>query len=140
MKARIATLEAQRVELRSALDRLGNLPIPAADDGAGRAASNAALEAGTQASSHPGTDPANQEGSAVVPTATLRHARAQFEYLARECVRRGDVATQVMCELGAYTLELALKEGDSADQSPAGKIALSILEPDRASSVVADTA
>ena len=80
LKSRIATLEAKRVELRSALDRLGHLQIPAA-------ASNGAPEAETRASSNPGTDPANQEGSAVVPLATLRHARAQFEYLARECVR-----------------------------------------------------
>ncbi len=133
LKSRIATLEAKRVELRSALDRLGHLEIPAA-------ASNGALEAETRASANPGTDPANPEGSAVVPLATLRHARAQFEYLARECLSRGDVATQVMCELGAYTLQLALKEGDRADPPPAGKIALSILEPDQASSVVADNA
>lgn len=141
MKARIATLEAQRVELRSALDRLSHPQIPAGPDaGAGRGPSNGALEAQTRASSNPGTDPANKESSAVVPMATLRHARAQFEYLARECIRRGDVATQVMCELGAYTLDLALKESDRADQSPAGQIALSILEPDQASPVAADTA
>ena len=93
----------------------------------------------SRASSNPGTEPANQEDSALVPVATLRHARAQFEYLARESIRHGDVATQVMCELGAYSLELALKEGDRADDSPAGKIALSILGPGQASSVVADT-
>jgi hypothetical protein len=44
----------------------------------------------------------------VVPKETLRQARAQFEFLARECIRRGDVATQAMCELGAHSIDLAL--------------------------------
>ncbi len=44
----------------------------------------------------------------MVPKETLRQARAQFEFLARECVRRGDVATQAMCELGAHSIDLAL--------------------------------
>jgi len=139
LKSRIAALEAKRVELRSALDRLGNPQVPPAgpDDGAARAASS---EAGMRAP-NPGTDPAGQEGHALVPVATLRHARAQFEYLARESIRRGDVATQVMCELGAYTLELALREdGLAEDSPPAGKLALSILAPDQAASVVSDTA
>jgi hypothetical protein len=128
-KARIDTLESKRAELRTALERLSALqPAAGHADGAGQPVSNGALDAATNASSHPGgSDTA--EGTSVVPTATLRHARAQFEYLARESIRRGDVATQVMCELGAYTLELALKGGEKADHSPAGEIALSILEP-----------
>jgi chromosome segregation ATPase len=117
LKARIAALEATRAELRSAL-RLSDLGIAATGSGDG---------------------PAPKEDSALVPTATLRHARAQFEYLARESVRRGDVATQVMCELGAHTLELALKEGERTGHSTAGQIALSILEPGQAASVVSDT-
>jgi chromosome segregation ATPase len=118
MKTRIATLEAQRLELRSALDRLSDLQTSAA-------APDQAAPSHSIAAGHPVSD----EDSAVVPTATLRHARAQFEYLARESLRRGDVATQVMCELSAHTLELALKEAERADYSPAGRIALSILEP-----------
>jgi chromosome segregation ATPase len=140
MKARIATLEAQRVELRSALDRIGNLQVaPASQDETERPDSNVQSEAGTRAPSHPDRNSTRQEGSVVVPTATLAHARAQFEYLAKESSRRGDVATQVMCELSAHTMEIALNEAERAEHSPAGRIALSILEPDRTASVVSDT-
>jgi hypothetical protein len=70
--------------------------------------------------------PADQ-ASAVVPKETLRQARAQFEFLARESIRRGDIATQAMCELGAHTLQLALAADESADASPISQMALSIL-------------
>ena len=65
--------------------------------------------------------------SAVVPKETLRQARAQFEFLAKECLRRGDVATQAMCELGAHAMQLALAGDESADASPIGRMALNIL-------------
>ena len=39
----------------------------------------------------------------------------------------GDVASQVMCELGAFTMELALGSGRKADPLPVGDVALSIL-------------
>ena len=67
------------------------------------------------------------DASAIVPKETLRQARAQFEFLAKECLRRGDVATQAMCELGAHTMQLALAADESADASPIGRMALSIL-------------
>ena len=63
----------------------------------------------------------------VVPRATLRQARSQFEYLAHEFTGAGDVASQVMCELGAFTMDLALGSGRKADPLPVGDVALSIL-------------
>ena len=65
--------------------------------------------------------------SAIVPRETLRQARAQFEFLAKECVRRGDVATQAMCELGAHTMDQALVTGETTQPSPVGEVALSII-------------
>ena len=118
MKARISALEAQLVELRAALDRLGDLQAQAASP-------DHPAPAHSIAAAHPGPD----EDSAVVPIATLRHARAQFEYLAKESIRRGDVATQVMCELSAHTLERVLLQVSRAEHPSAGDIALSILEP-----------
>ena len=99
MQARISALETQRVELRAALDRIGDA------DAGGKPRSFGAL------AFHRCVDPEPDENSALVPIATLRHARAQFEYLAQESIRRGDVATQVMCELSAHTLERVLQRG-----------------------------
>jgi hypothetical protein len=62
----------------------------------------------------------------VVPKETLRQARAQFEFLARECIRRGDVATQAMCELGAHSIDLALV---GEHHPPSAGEALDILGP-----------
>ena len=67
------------------------------------------------------------ENNAVVPKTTLLQARAQFEYLAREFVPLGDIASQVMCELGAYTMDLALIGGQPTNQLPVGVVARSIL-------------
>ena len=76
----------------------------------------------------------------VVPRATLRQARSQFEYLANEFTGAGDVASQVMCELGAFTMELALGSGRKADPHPVGDVALSILaSPGSAAPVGAET-
>jgi hypothetical protein len=44
---------------------------------------------------------------ALVPISTLRHAEAQFGALARNA---GDIISQVMCEIGASTLEGAMVE------------------------------
>jgi hypothetical protein len=118
MKARIAALEEQRAELRAALDRISDLQTHAASP-------DPPAPAHSIAAAHP----APGEDSALVPTATLRHARAQFEYLAKESLRRGDVATQVMCELSAHTLERVLLQASRAEPSSAGDIAMSILEP-----------
>jgi DNA repair exonuclease SbcCD ATPase subunit len=118
MKARISALETQRVELRAALDRISDLQTQAASP-------DHPAPAHSIAAAYPAPD----GDSAVVPIATLRHARAQFEYLAKESIRRGDVATQVMCELSAHTLERVLLQASRAEHSSAGEIALSILEP-----------
>jgi chromosome segregation ATPase len=100
-------LEAKRVELRSAFERISQL----------RAEPAAPVQ---------DQDSRRDENHAVVPKETLRQARAQFEFLARECLRRGDVATQAMCELGAHSLDLAL----AGEQHPASVgEALSILGP-----------
>jgi len=100
-------LEANRVELRSAFERISQLRVEPAAPVQGR-------------------DSLLEESSTVVPKETLRQARAQFEFLARECLRRGDVATQAMCELGAHSLDLALV----GEQHPASVgEALSILGP-----------
>jgi hypothetical protein len=65
----------------------------------------------------------------VVPKETLRQARAQFEFLAKECIRRGDVATQAMCELGAHSIDQALVAGETTHSSGVGEMARSILGP-----------
>ncbi len=65
----------------------------------------------------------------MVPKDTLRQARAQFEYLAREFIPLGDIASQVMCELGAYTMDLALVGDQPTDHLPVGEVARSILAP-----------
>jgi hypothetical protein len=59
----------------------------------------------------------------------LRQVRAQFEYLAREFMPRGDIASQVMCELGAYTMDLALLAGREDNHLSVGEVARSILAP-----------
>jgi hypothetical protein len=132
LKAKVASLEAKRAELRSAFERISDLknPTNVHRDGADPlAARKPGLEAEANAiPAQPGDrDPALQESDAVVPKATLRQARAQFEYLAKECIPRGDIASQVMCELGAYTMDLALVAGQQTGDLPAGEVVLSIL-------------
>jgi chromosome segregation ATPase len=107
LNANAEELEAKRVELRSAFERINQLRVEPA--------------APVQEQ-----DSLRDENSAVVPKETLRQARAQFEFLARECVRRGDVATQAMCELGAHSIDLAL----AGEQHPSAMgEALNILGP-----------
>jgi len=69
------------------------------------------------------------EANAVVPKTTLRQARAQFEYLAKEFIPLGDIASQVMCELGAYTMDLALTAGQKIDHFPVDEVAFRLLAP-----------
>jgi chromosome segregation ATPase len=85
----VEALEAKRVELRSAFERISPLGVQPPAPGQGQ-------------------DSSLEENSTMVPKETLRQARAQFEFLARECLRRGDVATQAMCELGAHSIDMAL--------------------------------
>ena len=65
----------------------------------------------------------------MVPKTTLRQARAQFEYLAKEFIPLGDIASQVMCELGAYTMDLALTAGQKTDHFPVDEVAFRLLAP-----------
>ena len=129
---KIVALEAKRAEIRSAFDRISELRNQTNEyhGGAERAV---AAEAGPEpAPSSPSTQsgaPVSSVGetNAVVPKATLRQARAQFEYLAHEFTGVGDVASQVMCELGAFTMDAALGGGREADPLPVGEVAMSIL-------------
>jgi chromosome segregation ATPase len=140
LRAKVAALEAKRAELRAAFDRISELRNQTVErqGGASRADSE---KPGPEAEANPlpaqpgDRNPAAAETSAVVPKTTLRQARAQFEYLARECIPREDIASQVMCELGAYTMDLALIADRQTDHSPVGEVALSIL----ALPAVADT-
>jgi hypothetical protein len=134
LRAKVAELEAKRVELRSAFDRIGDLrnQTNGHQVGAGRAIPGKAgleAEAAPLAAPRGDRDPAVADTDAVVPKTTLRQARAQFEYLAREFIPLGDIASQVMCELGAYTMDLALVAGQQPGDSPVGEVARSILAP-----------
>jgi hypothetical protein len=134
LKEKVAALEAKRTELRSAFDRISHLRNQAIEPQDRAEASSAAkpgsgTEAGPPAAARRGQVRAAGEADAVVPKTTLLQARAQFEYLAREFIPLGDIASQVMCELGAYTMDLALVAGQSTDHLPVGEVARNILAP-----------
>ena len=123
LRTKVASLEAKRLELRSAFDRLGSLRDQTTDHSAVAAPLIPAM---------PGLEAryaAVGESNAVVPKTTLRQARAQFEYLAKEFIPLGDIASQVMCELGAYTMDLALIASQQSDHLPVGEVARRILAP-----------
>jgi peptidoglycan hydrolase CwlO-like protein len=122
LKEKVSALEAKRVELRSAFDRINTLRNQTIMPEAGAQAIPLRLPP-------TGQEAAGGETSAVVPITTLRQARAQFEYLAREFIPLGDIASQVMCELGAYTMDMALIGGQPNDHLPVGEVARSILAP-----------
>jgi cell division septum initiation protein DivIVA len=133
LKAQVSALEAKRAELRSTFDRISYLHQGGAEGGVAARPETAT----SLLSAQPGDrDFSIGETNAVVPKTTLRQARAQFEYLAKEFVPLGDIASQVMCELGAYTMDLALISGERADHSPIGDVARSILSPSGSASVV----
>jgi hypothetical protein len=132
LQAKVASLESKRAELRSAFERISDLrnqTIKQHDgaEGSVPARPGPEADANTEYAQSGDRNPLVGEANAVVPKVTLRQARAQFEYLARECIPRGDIASQVMCELGAYTMDLALSVGLKADQSPVGAVALNVL-------------
>jgi hypothetical protein len=132
LQVKVDHLEAKRFELRSALERISDLrnqAIKPYDGAEGSVAATPRPEAGANLEYTQPDDrnPVVGEANAVVPKATLRQARAQFEYLARECILRGDIASHVMCELGAYTLDLALSVRRKTGQLPVGAVALDIL-------------
>jgi len=127
LQQRIEALEAKREELRLSFDRISQLGVAAAEE---RADAPGGLPAQSRdRDATPQKPLEHNENIAVVPKETLRQARAQFEFLARECVRRGDVATQAMCELGAHTMEQALVAEETTHSSPVDEVALSILGP-----------
>lgn len=105
LREQVGVLEVKRAELRSTFERISQLS--AEPDGE----ANSPIE----------------DANTIVPKETLRQARAQFEFLAKECLRRGDVATQAMCELGAHAMQLALDGDERAEASPIGRMALNIL-------------
>jgi hypothetical protein len=138
LRAKVAGLEAKRTELRAAFNRISdfrNQTVDRQDD-----AESSSPDHGREAKAQPGGDNVHGETSTIVPRAVLHQARAQFEYLARECIRRGDIASQVMCELGAHTVHRALIAGAEADHLPVGEVALGILASSGPSSAaVAET-
>ena len=119
LRGQIETLEAKRAELRSSFERISQLRVEPEQ----QALDGFDLAPAVSGDRHLLTD----RTSAVVPKETLRQARAQFAFLAEECIRRGDVATQAMCELGAHSMQQALIADEGADASPIGQMALSIL-------------
>ena len=121
LKEKVASLETKRIELRSAFDRINALRNQTIAPHAGAEA--VLLQAPRNGQEVTG------DANAVVPKTTLRQARAQFEYLAREFIPLGDIASQVMCELGAYTMDMALIGGQPNDHLPVGEVARSILAP-----------
>lgn len=143
LKAKVAGLEAQRTELRSTFERINNLrTIEHQGNPDHSFVEKLELEAeGNPFLAQPDdADPSASDKIAVVPRTTLLQARAQFEYLAKECVLRGDIASQVMCELGAHTMDLALTAVKKTGDLPVGEVALSILvTPGSTASVIADT-
>ncbi len=132
LQAKMAYFEAKRTEIRSAFERISDLrnQTIGSDRLADRFVSEG-FESGAEATSRLAESGQQRlvagEANAVVLKATLRQARAQFQYLAKECVVRGDLASQVMCELGAYTMDLALTERRETAELPVGAVALNIL-------------
>ena len=122
LREKAAALEVRRAEVRSAFDRITNLRNQAIEPQAGAGATPLPVRRN-------GQEPVAGDNNAVVPKTMLRQARDQFEYLAREFIPLGDIASQVMCELGAYTMDMALVGGQPNDQLPVGEVARSILAP-----------
>jgi predicted nucleic acid-binding Zn-ribbon protein len=130
--SKVASLEAKRAELRAAVDRINDLknqaiePQSVADH---LIPAKPWLEANSVPPQPGDQDAVVGEANAVVPKTTLRQARAQFEYLAKQFIPLGDIASQVMCELGAYTMDLALTAGQKTEHFPLDEVALRLLAP-----------
>ena len=132
LKEKVAALEAKRADLRSAFDRishLGTQTIAPQDRAERLVPEQPGLGAQESPLQRGAPNDAAAAASAVVPKTALIQARAQFEYLARQFIPLGDIASQVMCELGAYTMDLALVAGQPVDHLPVGEVARSILAP-----------
>ncbi len=134
LEAKVAALEAKRAELRATVDRINELRNQTIEHqgGADRVIPG---EPRPEAKTNPlpaqrgDQDAIVGEENAIVPKTTLRQARAQFEYLAKEFIPLGDIASQVMCELGAYTMDLALTVGQTTEHFPVDEVALRLLAP-----------
>jgi chromosome segregation ATPase len=136
LKEKVTALEAKRAELRAAFERISDLRTQTAERPAVAGGLDPLDAEAEPLPAQPGElTPAAKEASAVVPKTTLRQVRAQFEYLAKECIPRGDIASQVMCELGAHAMDIALTAGGGKDHLPVGEVALRILAPSSAASL-----
>jgi hypothetical protein len=132
LSAKVASLEAKRAELRAAVDRINDLKAQAIEPQGGADRTIPAkpwLEANPVPAPRGDGDAVVGEANAIVPKTTLRQARAQFEYLAKEFIPLGDIASQVMCELGAYTMDMALSAGQKTDDFRVDEVALRLLAP-----------
>jgi DNA repair exonuclease SbcCD ATPase subunit len=130
LQEKVAALEAKRAELRSAFDRISDLRNQTNEPAVAIAADErpALVSAASPFPASPvDQNPAVGETDAIVPKTTLRQARAQFEYLAKEFIPLGDIASRVMCELGAYTMDLALAAGQQVKPVPVDEVALDLL-------------
>jgi hypothetical protein len=58
------------------------------------------------------------ESIAVVPVESLRLAHTQFEYLAKGFASKGDVVSQMICEIGVRALDKALDDGAPHRNAP----------------------
>lgn len=136
LKEKVAALEAKRAEIRSTFDRISDLRNQAIEpqtgaEGVAAAKPGLGAEATLRRMPWRGQESVAGDTNAIVPKSMLRQARDQFEYLAREFIPLGDIASQVMCELGAYTMNMALVSGQPNDYLPVGEVARSILAPNR---------
>jgi hypothetical protein len=129
LNEKIFFLEARQPQFRSGFansnDRCQTIAAQAAEDDvdATPVSENPTVLSPKERSS----DFAAAEASTLVSKSTLRQVRAQFEYLAREFVPLGDIASQVMCELAANAIDVALHSRQQKDHPDAGEIARSIL-------------
>ncbi len=132
LREKIAALESKCAELRSAFDRIGHLRDQSVERHIGDNFSFVG-KPGVEVQAKPlqpqrsEWNPAIGEADTVVPKATLRQARAQFKHLAGEFTGIGDVASRVMCELGAHSMDQALGAGREAGSLAVGDTVLGIL-------------
>ena len=132
LREKLSALEAKRLELRAAFDRISQLKDQNVEAPGGLERSGS-----EQARTQPEVNSLIGEGGyrslsiletdAVVSRATLRQVRAQFEFLADEFTGLGDVPSRVMCELGAFAMDMALGSDRKSEPLATGDIALSIL-------------
>jgi len=129
---KLSALETKRLELRAAFDRISllkdqNVGARGGAEVSGPEQARPQAELNSLAGEPGRRSLSVGEADAVVPKATLRQVRAQFKFLADEFTGLGDVPSRVMCELGAFTMDMALGGDRKADSLPTGDIALSIL-------------